>query len=87
MSQSPPAQRGLFDLYVLRYLRQKPQLPISAALGAVMAVAIASATPLRLATALLEDSLVLRARVRVEKPEAAAAGAAAAGVEFSLSRS
>jgi len=53
MSQSPPAQRGLFDLYVLRYLRQKPQLPISAALGAVMAVAIASATPLRLATALL----------------------------------
>ena len=36
MSQSPPAQRGLFDLYVLRYLRQKPQLPISAALGAVI---------------------------------------------------
>ena len=41
----------------------------------------------RLATALLEDPLVRRARVRVEKPEALAPVAAAAGVEIVLARS
>jgi dihydroneopterin aldolase len=40
----------------------------------------------RLATALLEDPLVMRARVRVEKPEALAPTAAAAGVEIVLRR-
>jgi dihydroneopterin aldolase len=39
-----------------------------------------------LARALLEDPLVLRVRVRVEKPEALAPTAAAAGVEIVLSR-
>ncbi|MGN6424443.1 MAG: DUF1345 domain-containing protein [Asticcacaulis sp.] len=54
MSQpAPPAKRGLFDLYVLRYLRQKPQLPITALIGAFVAVVVAGVTPLRLATALL----------------------------------
>ena len=40
----------------------------------------------RLAAALLEDPLVMRARVRVEKPEALAPAAAAAGVEIVLRR-
>jgi dihydroneopterin aldolase len=40
----------------------------------------------RLARALLEDSRVARARVRVEKPEALAPRAAAAGVEIVLTR-
>jgi dihydroneopterin aldolase len=40
----------------------------------------------RLAAALLEEPLVKRARVRVEKPEALAPVAAAAGVEIVLSR-
>ena len=40
----------------------------------------------RLARACLEDPLVLRARVRVEKPEALAPDAAAAGVEIVLAR-
>jgi dihydroneopterin aldolase len=39
----------------------------------------------RLATALLEDPRVLRARVRVEKPNALAPDAEAAGVEITLS--
>ena len=41
----------------------------------------------RLARACLDDPLVLRARVRVEKPEALAPVAAAAGVEIVLVRS
>jgi dihydroneopterin aldolase len=40
----------------------------------------------RLARACLEDPLVLRARVRVEKPEALAPVAAAAGVEIVVAR-
>lgn len=40
----------------------------------------------RLARALLEDSRVSRARVRVEKPEALAPHAVAAGVEITLTR-
>jgi dihydroneopterin aldolase len=40
----------------------------------------------QLARACLDDPLVLRARVRVEKPEALAPVAAAAGVEIVLSR-
>lgn len=41
----------------------------------------------RLARACLEDPLVLRARVRVEKPEALAPAAEAAGVELVMGRS
>ncbi len=41
---------------------------------------------LRLANACLEDPRVLRARVRVEKPQALAPHAAAAGVEITLVR-
>jgi dihydroneopterin aldolase len=40
----------------------------------------------RLARACLEDPLVLRARVRLEKPEALAPAAEAAGVEIVLAR-
>ena len=40
----------------------------------------------RLALACLEDSRVIQARVRVEKPEALAPKAAAAGVEMILTR-
>lgn len=40
----------------------------------------------RLAVACLEDSRVIQARVRVEKPEALAPKAAAAGVEMILTR-
>jgi dihydroneopterin aldolase len=40
----------------------------------------------RLARACLEDGRVMQARVRVEKPEALAPKAAAAGVEMILTR-
>jgi uncharacterized membrane protein len=52
--ETPPEKaRGLFDLFVMRYLRQKPQLPITAAIGVFVATVCTLATPLRLATALL----------------------------------
>lgn len=52
-SPAPKVRRGLFDLFVMRYFRQKPQLPIAAAIGTLVAFIFTAVTPVRMATALL----------------------------------
>jgi len=53
MTHIPEVRRGLFDLFVMRYLRQKPQLPIAAGVGVAVALLVSLLAPIRVATALL----------------------------------